>query len=290
MSKVTHERVMCPTEERVPLAALEALLRQRIGWGAAVTERATRPDVDQKTCPPGSHSSRGTATGRMTGRCLDGRVSKQRRYTWPGFLPELSGRVPVELSNQPPEAPMHKIFCAAACALALAAPAYAQSVPEKTGVNSTLGISPSTQDFVTQAAISDMLEIDSSKLAQARADAKSRQFAGKMVKDHTGTSSELKALVKSGKVKATLPRAMDSAHQAKLDKLKGLKGADFDKEYDELQISAHKDAVSLFERYSKGGDNAALKAFASKHLPHLQQHLKMANDLQNAGTTGKAAR
>jgi putative membrane protein len=206
------------------------------------------------------------------------------------FCRNYPAAVPVQ-SAKPPEVPMHKILFAAACALALATSAYAQSVPEKTGANSTLGISPSTQDFVTQAAISDMLEIETSKLAQARADVKSRQFAGKMVKDHTRTSSELKALVKSGKVKAMLPTAMDSAHQAKLDKLKDLKGAGFDKEYDELQVSAHKDAVSLFQRYSKGGDNAAAKAFASKHLPHLQQHLKMvAIDLQNAGTTGKAAR
>jgi putative membrane protein len=46
-----------------------------------------------------------------------------------------------------------------------------------------------------------------------------------------------------------------------------------------MQVSAHKDAVSLFERYSKDGDNADLKAFAGKYLPHLQEHLKMAQDL-----------
>jgi putative membrane protein len=44
-------------------------------------------------------------------------------------------------------------------------------------------------------------------------------------------------------------------------------------------VSAHKDAVSLFERYGKGGDNPDLKAWASKTLPDLQGHLKMAQDL-----------
>jgi putative membrane protein len=169
---------------------------------------------------------------------------------------------------------------ASALALGLAAPAYAQSVPERTGINSTLGISPTTQDFVAQAAMSDMLEIESSKLAQERADDKSKQFAAKMVKDHTETSTELKSLVQGGKVKATLPAGMDKSHQDKLDKLKGLNGADFDKQYDDMQVSAHKDAVSLFERYGKSGDNADLKAFASKTLPHLQEHLKMAEDLK----------
>ena len=37
-----------------------------------------------------------------------------------------------------------------------------------------------------------------------------------------------------------------------------------------MQVSAYKDAVSLFERYSKSGENPELKAFAAKTLPHLQ--------------------
>jgi putative membrane protein len=173
-----------------------------------------------------------------------------------------------------------KLFGYVAVALLIATPAFAQSVPERTGVNSALGVSPSTPDFVKQVAISDMFEIESSKLALQRADAKSKSFAEKMVKDHQETTAELKSLVQSGKVKAELPSAMDSSHQGKLDKLKGLQGADFDKEYDSIQVSAHKDAVDLFERYAKGGDNADLKGFASKTLPHLKEHLSMAENLR----------
>ena len=46
-----------------------------------------------------------------------------------------------------------------------------------------------------------------------------------------------------------------------------------------MQVSAHKDAVSLFERYAKGGDNTALKDWAGKTLPTLQHHLEMAQEL-----------
>jgi putative membrane protein len=97
--------------------------------------------------------------------------------------------------------------------------------------------------------------------------------------------------VNSGKVKVTLPVALDSSHQSKLEKLKGLNGQDLDKAFDELQTSVHKDATSLFERYSKGGENADLKTFASKHLPTLQHHLKMAEDLtHNRATEGRGGR
>jgi putative membrane protein len=169
-------------------------------------------------------------------------------------------------------------FVLVAAALLAAGPAAAQSVGEKTGANALIGRAPSTQDFVTVAAISDMFEIESSKLAQQKADAASKAFAAKMVADHSKTSAELKSLAANAKVE--LPKGMDSSHQSKLDKLKSLNGNDFDDEYDSMQVAAHKDAVSLFERYAKGGEHNGLKAFAAKTLPHLQQHLKMAQELK----------
>jgi putative membrane protein len=163
--------------------------------------------------------------------------------------------------------------------LLLAGPLFAQSAGEKTGVNSALGISPATGDFVKEVAVSDMFEIESNKLAQDKGNAPEKTFASQMVTDHTKTSTELKGLVSSGKVKAELPTALDSSHQSKLDKLKGEGGKDFSSDFDSMQVSAHKDAVSLFELYAKGGDNADLKNWAGKTLPALKHHLAMAEDL-----------
>jgi putative membrane protein len=164
--------------------------------------------------------------------------------------------------------------------LLLAGPALAQSAGEKTGVNSALGISPTTADFVKEVAISDMFEIESNKLAQEKGNAPEKAFASQMVTDHTKTSTELKGLVSSGKVKAELPAALDSSHQSKLDKLKAESGKDFSSDFDSMQFSAHKDAVSLFERYAKGGDNPDLKNWAGKTLPALKHHLQMAQGLK----------
>jgi putative membrane protein len=166
--------------------------------------------------------------------------------------------------------------------LLLAAPALAQSAAEKTGVNSTLGISPTTADFVKEVAVSDMFEIESNKLAETKGNAPEKSFASQMVADHTKTSTELKGLVSSGKVKAELPAGLDSSHQSKLDKLKAASGKDFSSDFDSMQVSAHKDAVSLFERYAKGGDNADLKSWAGKTLPALKHHLEMAQNLDKS--------
>jgi putative membrane protein len=158
----------------------------------------------------------------------------------------------------------------------------AQSAGEKTGVNSALGISPSTADFVKQVAISDMFEIESNKLGEQKGNAAEKSFASQMVKDHTKTSKELKELVASGKVKAELPAALDSAHQSKLDKLQSKTGKDFSSDFSSVQENAHEDAVSLFERYAKGGDNADLKNWAGVTLPALRHHLEMAKALSKS--------
>jgi putative membrane protein len=127
-----------------------------------------------------------------------------------------------------------------------------------------------------------MFEIESSKLAQAKGNASEKTFASQMVTDHTKTSTELKGLVSSGKVKAELPTEVDSSHQSKLDKLKGENGKDFSSDFDSMQLSAHKDAVSLFERYAKRGDNPDLKSWAGKTLPNLKHHLEMAQSLNRS--------
>jgi len=161
-------------------------------------------------------------------------------------------------------------FTLAFCLVSSAA--FAQSAGEKTGINSTLGIAPTTADFVKEAAISDMTEIAAAKIALEKGNAEEKKFAQQMVTDHTKTSTELKGLVSSGAVKAEIPSALDSSSQRKIDKLKDTKPENFASQYDPMQVSAHKDAVSLFERYAKGGDNPKLKDWAGKTLPHLQHH------------------
>jgi putative membrane protein len=184
---------------------------------------------------------------------------------------------------------MKRSMIALGCLL-LAGPALAQSVGEKTGVNSALGVAPTTADFVKEVAISDMFEIDSSKLADQKGTAREKSFARQMVTDHTKTSNDLKGLVTSGKVKAELPTAIDSSHQSKLDKLKNASGKDFSSDFDSYQVSAHKDAVSLFERYANGGENADLKDWAGKTLPALRHHLEMAQELGSAPSVGQSSK
>ena len=63
---------------------------------------------------------------------------------------------------------MQKIVLAATALLLLAGPALAQSVGEKLGVNSTLGIAPKAADFIKEAATSGMFEVQSSRTRSSK--------------------------------------------------------------------------------------------------------------------------
>src|ERR1700748_1010595 len=103
------------------------------------------------------------------------------------------------------------ILLVAATVLLTQSPVLAQSVGEKTGINSALDIAPTTADFVKEAATSDMLEIQAAKVAEQKGNAEEKKFGAEMVTDHTKTSSELKALVTSGDVKADIPASLDES-------------------------------------------------------------------------------
>lgn len=158
--------------------------------------------------------------------------------------------------------------------------ALAQSTAETTGVNSALNIPPKTEDFVKEVSMSDIFEIESSKLALQKGNAATKAFAQQMIDAHEKTA-ELKGLIDGGKVTAPAATGMSDAQKKSFDELKDLSGKEFDDAYQDDQEDAHEDAVDVFKRYASEGENADLKAWAAKTLPALEHHLKMAEDLDD---------
>lgn len=165
--------------------------------------------------------------------------------------------------------------------LLISSAAFAQSTAETTGVNSALNIPPKTEDFVKEVSMSDIFEIESSKLAVQKGSAATKAFAQQMIDAHEKTTAELKGLIDGGKVKARVATGMSDGQKKSFDELKELSGKEFDDAYQDDQEDAHEGAVDVFKRYASEGDNADLKAWAAKTLPALEHHLKMAEDLDD---------
>jgi putative membrane protein len=136
----------------------------------------------------------------------------------------------------------------------------------------------SPSDFMEDAAQGGMAEVELGKLAsQKGADAEVKKFGQMMVTDHTKANNELKTLAASKKME--LPKDMGS-HKSEHDKLNGLSGADFDKEYVDGMVSDHETDVAMFEKQANNGTDPEVKAFAAKTLPTLKKHLEAIKAIQ----------
>ncbi len=136
------------------------------------------------------------------------------------------------------------------------------------------------KSFMEKAAEGGMAEVEQGKLAQQKAQAPEvKQFADRMVRDHTKANDQLKQIASSKQVQ--LPDKMDKSAQKEMDKLQKLSGAQFDEEYMKHEVSDHKKDVKEFQKEAKSAKDADVKRFASDTLPTLEEHLKMAQNAEN---------
>ncbi|MNI60047.1 hypothetical protein D3C87_369120 [compost metagenome] len=152
-----------------------------------------------------------------------------------------------------------------------------------TNVAATGGIAVDEADakFTTQAAVGGMAEVELGKMAlEKSSNAKVKEFATMMVKDHGMANTELMAIAKLKNI--TLPSTVDDEHKQKMDDLSKKTGADFDKAYVDAMVSGHKSTLKLMEDEAKDGKDADLKSFATKTAPIVQSHLVMINKINDS--------
>ena len=148
---------------------------------------------------------------------------------------------------------------------------------EQTGM---ANLSSKDRDFVMDAAMGGMMEVELGRVAAQKGTSDAvKQFGQRMVDDHSKANEELMTLATSKGI--TLPTELDQKHREHVTKLSSLSGAEFDRAYSKLMLSDHNKDVSEFEKQSAKGTDADIKAFASKTLPTLQEHLTMAKALPN---------
>ncbi|MNQ30630.1 hypothetical protein D3C85_439790 [compost metagenome] len=142
------------------------------------------------------------------------------------------------------------------------------------------------RDFLENAAQSGHMEIEGSKMALEKSqNAEVKKFAQQMIDDHGKAGQQLAALAKSKGV--DVPTDPSLMQQAKLKTL-GLRDEGFDEAYAEgVGVSAHEDAVKLFEEASNEAKDPEVKQFATETLPKLQQHLQMAKTLEQSVKNAK---
>jgi len=137
----------------------------------------------------------------------------------------------------------------------------------------------SDQAFADKAAVAGMAEVELGRMASRQASSsKVKSFGDRMVADHTKAGDELKSIATTKGM--TLPTSLDSMHQATRDRLANLSGAEFDRAYMDAMVMGHQTVASELMTEANGGADPQFKAFAAKTLPTVQDHLRMARDIQ----------
>lgn len=163
-------------------------------------------------------------------------------------------------------------------ALATFAGAADNTAAESAAASSSLN--KDDAEFLRMALLGGMAEVKTSELAIKRGilTGADLEFAKKMVSDHSTVNDEITALAKTKGL--ALPSALDEKLQKKVDDLGKKSDKDLREAYLECQVDAHKNAVSGFKTASEDAKDGDVKAFAAKHLPHLQQHLDTVKALE----------
>jgi putative membrane protein len=174
-----------------------------------------------------------------------------------------------------------------------------------TGDTRTEGAPADLQGWVQDITMHNTAEIELGKIAGERAsNAQVKQYGQMMVKDHTMAGAELKQSV-SGKIQ--VQERMDEKHRDLAQKLRGLQGMEFDREYINAMIDGHQEVKGMLENRANEAKNTgaaanrnpqdtatdqvetAVNQWAAKTLPAVERHLQRAEQLrdtlQNTGRT-----
>jgi putative membrane protein len=102
------------------------------------------------------------------------------------------------------------------------------------------------KDFVHDAAITGMAEIDMGRMALDRSrDADVKKFAQMMIDDHTKAASNLKSVAASHRIE--VPAQVDDDQRDKAEALGKKNGTEFDQDYADAMVDGHQAFVDKLE-------------------------------------------
>lgn len=144
--------------------------------------------------------------------------------------------------------------------------------------STTTTLSPSDQEFIDAAAEGGLAEVNLGQLAAAKATSDEvRDFGNRMVSDHSNFNDELTQLASNKGI--TLPTQPGADEQKTSNELSSKAGKGFDKAYMSTMVKDHEKDVAAFKKAEYEVQDPDLKAWITKTLPTLEDHLKQAKQV-----------
>ena len=129
------------------------------------------------------------------------------------------------------------------------------------------------------------VDINGGKLAKSKASSQEvKAFAQRMITDHTGVNKQATALVTKLHVKpeeSATSKSLKDDGASMVARLKGLKGAAFDKAYIDNEVTYHQAVLDTIDKtLLPNASNAELKDLLVKTRPAIDAHLQHAKSIQ----------
>ncbi len=142
--------------------------------------------------------------------------------------------------------------------------------------------------YFNDLAQANMAEVEAGKLAQNKAQSEEvKKFAQHMVEDHGQMLEEQQQMAKTKNVE--VPKQPKKDSQAAMKKLEGMSGEKFDQAFMDQMVKDHEKSLKLAQDASKNAKDPQVKQAAEKATPKIQEHLKMARQIQGSAAGGTKA-
>ena len=151
-------------------------------------------------------------------------------------------------------------------------------------------LSPVDYNFVAQANLGAPFQIDSGRIAEAKATtADIRDYAHLMVTSHIPVVDSLNTILKGKQITAPPETLLQGAYNTMIASLKADAGPALDRDYVQGQVDYQKGNAALFRYEIQNGADPDLKAFAQRTLPKIEDHLQRALKLAASGAVSGAS-
>jgi putative membrane protein len=148
----------------------------------------------------------------------------------------------------------------------------------------------SERAFISHALEGGMAEVQLGQLAQQKSESNDvKQFAQKMVTDHGEMGDKwLKPVAQQMGVNP--PKGPSKKDRKAMEKLQGLSGQDFDREYITMMVKDHQKDLKEFKEEANAAQNPNIKQIAEKGSQVIEQHLQLIEQIaknHNVNVGGK---
>jgi len=138
-----------------------------------------------------------------------------------------------------------------------------------------------TASFLHHAAEGQQSEIDLGQLAVQKAgNEQVKQFAARMIEDHTKARQEVQQLASKGGI--PLPSQLGGSHKELAKQLSKLSGKEFDRAYITAMLREHGNEMKALEQHALVEKNLEVRQWAAGAVPVVKEHLTMANTIASS--------